>query len=103
MRAARGMGVLATGASRAEGRRSLSGQISQRGVRATQISRPSRLTSFEKALVNATPGASPRELGEQGVAIESKVEWPRGGASLYFRDPDGHLVELITPGCWEVY
>lgn len=44
-----------------------------------------------------------RELGEQGVAIESKVEWPRGGTSLYFRDPDGHLVELITPGCWEVY
>jgi catechol 2,3-dioxygenase-like lactoylglutathione lyase family enzyme len=43
------------------------------------------------------------ELSEQGVAIESKVDWPRGGTSLYFRDPDGHLVELITPGCWEVY
>lgn len=44
-----------------------------------------------------------RELVELGVAIESKVDWPRGGSSLYFRDPDGHLVELITPGCWEVY
>jgi catechol 2,3-dioxygenase-like lactoylglutathione lyase family enzyme len=43
------------------------------------------------------------ELADQGVAIESKVDWPRGGTSLYFRDPDGHLVELITPGCWEVY
>jgi hypothetical protein len=26
-----------------------------------------------------------------------------GGASLYSRDPDGHLLELITPGCWAIY
>src|ERR1700694_5584450 len=38
-------------------------------------------------------------LEQNGVAIESRVSWPRGGASLYFRDPDGHLLELITPGC----
>jgi catechol 2,3-dioxygenase-like lactoylglutathione lyase family enzyme len=47
--------------------------------------------------------ACERELAEAGVAIESRVQWPRGGVSLYFRDPDEHLVELITPGCWEVY
>ena len=42
-------------------------------------------------------------LGENGIAIESRVTWPRGGRSIYFRDPDGHLVELITPGCWAIY
>ncbi len=39
-------------------------------------------------------------LGEAGVAIESRVKWPRGGESIYFRDPDGHLLELATPGLW---
>jgi len=39
----------------------------------------------------------------QGIRIESKVTWPAGGQSLYFRDPDNHLVELATPGIWEVY
>jgi catechol 2,3-dioxygenase-like lactoylglutathione lyase family enzyme len=39
----------------------------------------------------------------RGVAIESKVKWPRGGESLYIRDPDNHLVEIATPGIWEVY
>ena len=42
-------------------------------------------------------------LVAQGIAIESKVNWPMGGQSLYFRDPDNHLVELVTPGIWEVY
>jgi catechol 2,3-dioxygenase-like lactoylglutathione lyase family enzyme len=44
-----------------------------------------------------------RRLPEVGVAVESKVTWARGGASLYFRDPDGHSVELATPGLWSVY
>ncbi len=43
------------------------------------------------------------ELQSQGILIESRVDWPRGGASLYFRDPDHHLVELLTPGCWPNY
>jgi catechol 2,3-dioxygenase-like lactoylglutathione lyase family enzyme len=42
-------------------------------------------------------------LAHAGVAVESEVRWPRGGRSLYLRDPDGHSVELITPGLWETY
>lgn len=42
-------------------------------------------------------------LGERGIAIESRTSWPRGGLSIYFRDPDQHLVELVTPGVWATY
>jgi catechol 2,3-dioxygenase-like lactoylglutathione lyase family enzyme len=42
-------------------------------------------------------------LGQAGVKIESRVKWARGGESLYFRDPDNHLVELATPGTWAIY
>lgn len=39
-------------------------------------------------------------LGEAGVAVEREKEWPGGGRSLYFRDPDGNSIELITRGAW---
>jgi catechol 2,3-dioxygenase-like lactoylglutathione lyase family enzyme/pyrimidine deaminase RibD-like protein len=42
-------------------------------------------------------------LASCGIEVESKVTWPRGGTSLYFRDPDGHSVELATPGIWSLY
>ncbi len=42
-------------------------------------------------------------LAEYGVALESTITWPRGGTSIYFRDPDGHLLELVTPGIWRIY
>ena len=42
-------------------------------------------------------------LGEHNVAIEGRTDWPRGGRSVYFRDPDGHLLELVTPGVWAIY
>jgi catechol 2,3-dioxygenase-like lactoylglutathione lyase family enzyme len=48
-------------------------------------------------------GAWEARLREQGVDVIDRVTWERGGVSLYFRDPDGHLVELATPGVWTVY
>lgn len=42
-------------------------------------------------------------LAAKGVAIEGAHTWTRGGRSIYFRDPDGHLLELATPGLWTVY
>jgi catechol 2,3-dioxygenase-like lactoylglutathione lyase family enzyme len=42
-------------------------------------------------------------LAAHGVAIESETHWRRGGRSVYFRDPDGHLLELVTPGIWPNY
>ncbi|WP_136247277.1 VOC family protein [Halomonas borealis] len=42
-------------------------------------------------------------LHDHGVAIEGRTHWPRGGESLYFRDPDEHLLELATPGVWPSY
>lgn len=42
-------------------------------------------------------------LEASGISVESRVQWPRGGQSLYVRDPDGHSVELITPGLWATY
>lgn len=41
-----------------------------------------------------------RHLDALGIAVESRVVWPRGGTSLYFRDPDGHSLEVATPGLW---
>ena len=42
-------------------------------------------------------------LQTRGIAVEEKRQWELGGWSLYFRDPDRHLVELATPGVWSVY
>lgn len=42
-------------------------------------------------------------LAAHDVALRSEVAWPRGGRSLYFEDPDGHVLELATPGLWPNY
>jgi catechol 2,3-dioxygenase-like lactoylglutathione lyase family enzyme len=42
-------------------------------------------------------------LRAEGIPVESRITWPRGGTSLYIRDPDDSLVELATPGLWPSY
>ena len=42
-------------------------------------------------------------LAQQGIPIEERKTWKYGGEALYFRDPDGHLLEVVTPGVWSIY
>ena len=42
-------------------------------------------------------------LAENGIAVEEKRTWDLGGHSIYFRDPDRHLIEIATPGVWPIY
>jgi len=39
-------------------------------------------------------------LAENGVPVERDVTWPRGGRSLYVRDPAGNSVELTADEIW---
>ena len=39
-------------------------------------------------------------LVNRNIEIEQEIVWPLGGKSIYFRDPSGNSVELITKGCW---
>jgi catechol 2,3-dioxygenase-like lactoylglutathione lyase family enzyme len=55
------------------------------------------------AITAAELPAWEKQLGEHNVAIEGRTDWPRGGKSVYFRDPDNHLLELVTPGVWTIY
>jgi catechol 2,3-dioxygenase-like lactoylglutathione lyase family enzyme len=58
---------------------------------------------FSLAISKDDFGGWEKYLISRSIVIESKVNWPTGGQSIYFRDPDNHLVELATPGIWEVY
>lgn len=58
---------------------------------------------FAFAIAKQDVPAWKEQLAAKGIAIESEVHWDLGGHSIYFRDPDQNLVELATPGIWEVY
>jgi len=40
-------------------------------------------------------------LERYDVDLLSEIGWENGARSLYFRDPDGHMIELATTGIWE--
>ncbi|BGP36347.1 hypothetical protein JCM10450v2_000246 [Rhodotorula kratochvilovae] len=44
-----------------------------------------------------------KEFREGGVEVLGKVEWPKGGRSVYFADPDGHVGEIASRGIWPHY
>lgn len=39
-------------------------------------------------------------LQRAGIPIEHEQDWPRGGRSIYVRDPAGNSVELASPRIW---
>lgn len=42
-----------------------------------------------------------RFFSENSIEIESEVTWPNGSVSLYFRDPAGNSLELVSPDIWD--
>ena len=50
---------------------------------------------------HAALGAWQAHLVACDVSIESRLDWSKGATSLYFRDPDGHSLEVGTSGLWE--
>ena len=40
------------------------------------------------------------QLQAAGIAIESQIDWPGGGHSIYCRDPAGNSVEFATRDLW---
>ncbi|GAA5828130.1 hypothetical protein JCM11251_002602 [Rhodosporidiobolus azoricus] len=43
------------------------------------------------------------DLKGKGVRILAKVDWPKGGRSVYFADPDEHCGEIASRGIWPHY
>ncbi len=41
-----------------------------------------------------------KHLEQHGVTVESEVDWPGGGWSIYFRDPAGNSLEFATARLW---
>jgi len=39
-------------------------------------------------------------LEAKGIIIEADFEWPKGGRSIYFRDPSGNSIEFAEPRIW---
>jgi catechol 2,3-dioxygenase-like lactoylglutathione lyase family enzyme len=60
-------------------------------------------THFAFSIPAADLPAWEAKLATEGIPIEGRATWSRGGQSVFFRDLDGHLLELATPGVWTIY
>jgi catechol 2,3-dioxygenase-like lactoylglutathione lyase family enzyme len=41
------------------------------------------------------------KIAAAGIAIEHEQKWKNNLKSCYFRDPDGHLAEILQEGIWD--
>lgn len=41
------------------------------------------------------------KIVDAGISILQDVEWPRGGRSFYFHDPDMNVAEIVETGIWD--
>lgn len=41
------------------------------------------------------------KLTTLSIEIEAEFEWPKGGRSIYFRDPSGNSLEFAEPRIWD--
>ncbi len=39
-------------------------------------------------------------LEANGIGVEADFKWPKGGRSIYFRDPSGNSLECAEPEIW---
>lgn len=44
-----------------------------------------------------------KHLKGKGIEVISHMKWERGGRSIYFKDWEGHVLEIMTRGVWAVY
>jgi catechol 2,3-dioxygenase-like lactoylglutathione lyase family enzyme len=57
---------------------------------------------FERPFEKQNYDSDKLMLNEKNVKIEKEVTWEKGTNLIYFRDPAGNLVEIITPGSWPI-
>jgi catechol 2,3-dioxygenase-like lactoylglutathione lyase family enzyme len=63
---------------------------------------PPSIIHFALEIDKESYGEARSILNEKNIKTEKEVTWDKGTNSIYFRDPAGNLVEIITPGSWPV-
>ena len=57
---------------------------------------------FALEIEQADYEAAKNILIQNKILMEKEMSWNAGGKSIYFRDPVGNLVEIVTKGQWPV-
>jgi catechol-2,3-dioxygenase len=63
---------------------------------------PPSIIHFALEINEESYGYAKSLLNQNNIKIEKEVTWEKVANSIYFRDPAGNLVEIITPGSWPV-